>query len=64
MIKWQTNINYSESECGRYKITNTGEKKGNRYCLWGKKHDCFCLMLGMGTRKEVLDKANLIKEKN
>jgi len=62
MIKWRKTSTYFESECGNYRIDNKGERGGDRYCLWTRKPDVFCVMLSMGTYKEVREKANLIGE--
>lgn len=70
LIKWiiieaylEQDRHYSISECGNYKIINTGERKGDRYCLLSKKgkykdYGCFCVQLSMGTYSEVKEKAN------
>jgi len=55
-VKWNKRINYLESDCKKYCITNAGKMGGDRYVLWTKKHDCFCLMLAMGTFKHCKEK--------
>lgn len=53
--------NTLQSECGNYRITNQGPKKGNKYCLWkrregvynhevtGQRTDSWCEFITIGT---------------
>ncbi|HLF66419.1 MAG TPA: hypothetical protein VI522_02260 [Gammaproteobacteria bacterium] len=54
---WTLRNNALFSADGEYKITNSGDKGGQQYCLWERYNqppapDCFCVLKRMGTLEE------------
>ncbi len=75
-IKWGIAANLSatlESDCKRFRITNSGRKGGDQYCLWekiehafrsdytGEMHSCYNSMRSMGTSAHVKKRAETLR---